>query len=40
MVSLPERSVIWINVSLNVARICATAKQFSPSLKIYINILD
>jgi hypothetical protein len=38
IVSLPDKSVICINVSLNVARMWATAKQFSPSLKIYIYI--
>ena len=30
-VSLPERSVMWIKVSLKVAKMWATANTFSPS---------
>ena len=30
-VSLPDKSVIWIKVSLKVAKMCAIAKTFSPS---------
>ena len=30
-VSLPDKSVTWMKVSLKVAKICATAKTFSPS---------